>query len=57
LDAYYAQRWDDALAIFQRLKESHPHDQPVAMMIERCQSFKITPPEPGWNGVTHMDHK
>jgi adenylate cyclase len=54
---YQKQKWDAGLACFKNCIELNDKDMPSQIYIERCQSFKINPPDPDWNGVTVLDEK
>jgi adenylate cyclase len=47
-EAYLARDFETAIAL------SEPHasdDPPSAVLLERCRTFRVDPPPPGWNGV------
>jgi adenylate cyclase len=49
LEAYFARRFDDALAL---LAEGESEgDPPSRLLAERCRSLRAAPPPPEWNGV------
>jgi len=50
LDFYWQQRFDEAKNIFIKLNSINP-ELIYGVYIQRCESFKITPPEKEWNGV------
>lgn len=59
---YSEQKWDEAIAKFNaaneilRLSPDSP-DGPSLMYIERCEQFKSSPPEQGWDGSWTMTSK
>jgi adenylate cyclase len=57
LEAYRAQRWDEALHCFQQTLAEAPEDRPSQLYIQRCAAFKVTPPPPEWDGVFIMPTK
>ncbi|MBF0230018.1 MAG: adenylate/guanylate cyclase domain-containing protein [Desulfamplus sp.] len=59
-EAYKENRWDDAIALFKKALEYKEDDGPSKLFIERCETFKQTPPvEAGqeWDGVWVMSTK
>lgn len=63
---YYAQRWDEALALFRRSADLEPNypgitpgvrTNPSLTMIERCLFMREKPPGSGWTGVFVMQTK
>ena len=57
IEAYRAQRWDEARAIFTAIMAEHPEDGPAGLYIERCDEMAAHPPGPDWDGVTVMETK
>jgi len=57
LERYRQMRWDEAGAFFRQAIAADPADGPSRTYIERCRSFKETPPPPGWDGVFAMKTK
>ena len=57
LERYRAMRWDEAGAFFRQAIAADPADGPSRTYIERCRSFKETPPPSGWDGVFVMKTK
>jgi adenylate cyclase len=51
LDAYRAQRWHDALALFEEALSAWPEDGPSRAMAERCRAYGNAPPLEHWDGV------
>jgi adenylate cyclase len=51
LDAYRAQRWDEALALFADALASWPDDGPSRAMAERSRAYRRTPPAESWDGA------
>ena len=48
--ALHEQRqWDEAIAVFEKALEIQ-EDQPSKVMIQRCEEYKITPPNDTWQG-------
>jgi adenylate cyclase len=48
LDAYANGEFATAIQIL----EAHPADAPGLLLAERCRSYLVEPPPPGWNGVS-----
>lgn len=65
LTLYKAQKWDEAIASFERslklenerFPELSHKPNPSKIYIERCQEFKSQPPGEGWDGVYNLTHK
>src|SRR3989338_1102724 len=56
LSLYTAQRWDEALEAWDRVK-SYKSEQLADMVMERCEQYKKQPPASGWNGGWEMSSK
>ena len=59
---YTAQKWDEAIAIFKSANaklapSADKMDGPCQVYLERCEDFKKTPPETGWDGSWEMHSK
>ena len=62
LDYYFNQKWNEALKLFKKsanLEDNFAgrNTNPSKVFIDRCNYFKINPPEPNWNGVWKMTSK
>jgi len=57
LEAYRAQRWDDALALFDAVVARAPADGPSLTMIRRCRLYRAEPPAQDWDGVFEATRK
>ena len=57
LHAYREQNWDKATALFNQALEATPDDGPSKTMIDRCNEYKINPPEKDWDGSFSMATK
>ena len=54
LDLYYAQRWDEAAQILQRLSTAEPHTLLYRVYLERIEQMRAEPPDALWDGAfTH----
>lgn len=51
LEAYRAQRWRDALTLFEAVLAKRKGDGPSSVMVERCKSYLEAPPPEDWDGV------
>jgi adenylate cyclase len=49
LEAYFARRFDDALALL--AEGDSEGDPPSRLLAERCRNLRAAPPPPEWNGV------
>jgi len=57
LKEYKNRHWDGALRAFRSILTRHPHDGPVKLYMERCQTLKENPPPPDWDGVYTLTNK
>jgi adenylate cyclase len=57
LRAYRAQRWEEAIELWQQTLEATPGDRPSQLYIERCKRFRALPPPADWDGVSIMQTK
>jgi adenylate cyclase len=51
LEAYRAQRWDEAIALFGECLAHWPEDRVARTMVERCIGYAAAPPAADWDGV------
>lgn len=54
LEAYRNQDWNRALIFFNKALEATPDDGPSKIMLNRCNEYKVNPPDRDWNGVFTM---
>ncbi len=54
---YYARKFKEALAVFEKVHSMIPHDLPSERYIERCRRYIQTPPPPDWDGVEIIHEK
>lgn len=54
LEAYRKHDWNRALIFFNKALESTPDDGPSKTMLNRCNEYKVNPPDRDWNGVFTM---
>jgi len=66
LQAYFAQKWDEARALFERASQLEPNQpgvtpgvttNPSCVLMERCEAYKAAPPGADWDGVYEMKTK
>lgn len=55
LDMYFNREFDDALTIFKKLAEEG--DATSEVFVERCEHYKVEPPEEPWDGSFTMKSK
>lgn len=55
--AYKQRQWDRALRIFGRSLERRPDDPAGKIFSERCNQFKVSPPDEDWAGEYVFTHK
>jgi len=54
---FYDRKFQDALRLFQKVKQMLPEDLPSAKFIERCKALVNNPPPPDWTGAVAMTVK
>lgn len=57
LQAYFDQRWDEAIRAFQGILRRWPEDTPSIIMLGRCRHYLDAPPPGEWDGVHRMESK
>lgn len=58
LDAYLQRSWDAAIGYFNEAQQIlNASDKSSKLLIERCRTYKITPPPPNWDGVFTREAK
>ncbi|MCX7982270.1 MAG: adenylate/guanylate cyclase domain-containing protein [Syntrophales bacterium] len=57
LNLYRAQKFDEAIALFQKTLDIRPGDPPSTMYLKRAAELKENPPGPDWDGVFTMTRK
>ncbi|MBD3314581.1 MAG: CHASE2 domain-containing protein, partial [Chitinivibrionales bacterium] len=64
LEAYFSQRWDDAVALLNESEKMEPHREiapanmsPSTKIIGYCEELKNNPPGPEWDGVRALTSK
>lgn len=53
-EAYVKQKWDDAERLYNQLLTETPDDKIAALYLKRIAEFRENPPDPSWDGVTHL---
>lgn len=56
-EAYLKQKWDEAERLYHELFTENPEDKIAALYLKRIEEFKKNPPDPSWDGVTHLTTK
>jgi adenylate cyclase len=51
VEAYRAQRWDDAEKILRNLAYAAPEAKLYKLYLERIAHFRVSPPPANWDGV------
>jgi adenylate cyclase len=54
---YFDRKFEDALRLFQKVREMLPADRPSSKFIERCKANIASPPPPDWTGAVAMTVK
>ncbi len=57
LKLYRLQDWDGAISFFSRVLQIWDDDAPARIFIDRCFSFKNSPPPADWDGVYTLTEK
>lgn len=57
LALYRKQRWEEAIACFERALEQFSEDGPSQTLIQRCRDYLKTPPPENWGGIFSMRYK
>jgi adenylate cyclase len=57
LALYKNQQFSDAASVFTKCIELDSTDKPAYALLEKCQNFCETPPDPDWDGVSNLDSK
>jgi adenylate cyclase len=57
LVAYRAQRWDQAVAGFQKVLQIVPADGPAQVFLKRCETLRAAPLPLDWDGVYKLENK
>ena len=55
--AYQHSKWDEAIRLFKECLKINHKDTLALVFIQRCEKFKITPPDTAWDGIWHMGEK
>ena len=50
IEDYMSRNWDAALSLLRGLKQREPSDTVTDLYIERCEHFKVNPPDESWTG-------
>lgn len=50
LEAYRQRAWDESMVLFEETRSLLPGDGPAAEMLERCRTYRVTPPPEDWDG-------
>jgi adenylate cyclase len=54
---YRDKRWDEAIEQFTRIEMEYGKDFVAALYIDRCKTYKKSPPPPHWDGIFIMKEK
>ncbi|MBW2312309.1 MAG: adenylate/guanylate cyclase domain-containing protein [Deltaproteobacteria bacterium] len=57
ISLYRAQKWDDAIQVFENITAMDPNLYAAQVYIQRCHKLKKNPPPPEWDGVYVMTTK
>lgn len=57
LEAYRAQRWEDARGAFTAALTAVPDDGPAKLFLKRIVGFQTAPPPESWDGSWHLEQK
>ncbi len=56
-DLFYARKFAEARAAFEKVGRVLPGDYLVELFVQRCHDFEANPPPKDWNGTIQMTHK
>jgi adenylate cyclase len=54
---YLSRDWGSARSAFEAIHARSPNDPLARLFVKRCRDFEVSPPDPGWNGVTEIKEK
>jgi adenylate cyclase len=54
---YHEQRWEEALHQFTNIVSTYGQDYTTEMYIQRCETYKDSPPNSNWDGIYHLKNK
>jgi tetratricopeptide (TPR) repeat protein len=57
LELYKGRKFDGAMECFGKALSVNPNDGPSKLYLDRCKTFKETPPSEDWDGVFVMTTK
>ena len=57
LTLYENRNWSIAAEAFGHVLQVDPHDGPSQIFLDRCETYKATPPPEKWDGVINLDRK
>ncbi len=57
LNLYKARKWNDALNLFEEIRQSFEDDKILQIYSERCKIFLNSPPDENWDGVFTLTQK
>lgn len=57
IELYEERKWKEAEELLKKLLDTYPDDGPSKVYIERCRTYKSSPPPDDWDGVFIMKTK
>jgi adenylate cyclase len=57
LRAFEECKWQEAAALFGKLRAASPDDGVAALYLDRCAKYQATPPDENWDGVYNLTEK
>jgi class 3 adenylate cyclase len=57
MEKYLSRDWDGAISIFTSFKNEGYTDLSIDVMIDRCEKYKLNPPNLDWDGVFYLKEK
>ena len=57
LELYKSRKFDEAMKFFEKALSINVNDGPSKLYLDRCKTFKETPPPEDWDGVFVMTTK
>lgn len=56
-DAYKNRNFVEASLLYEKCISMNPQDKTSKVFLQRCEDFKMNPPDENWDGTYNLDHK
>ncbi|MDR3248317.1 MAG: adenylate/guanylate cyclase domain-containing protein [Treponema sp.] len=57
MEIFRIRDWPAAEAAFEAVLNRYPEDGPAKIYLDRCQTYRMYPPTPEWDGIYSLDQK